>query len=325
MERYQLIDSLLSDGKIVPFDDILSFLRIELRDAKLSESSVRRDIRYMRDELSAPLAYDDKNHGWKYTKPFHFPVQTFSDDEILFLHLMRKLLAQHASDDVLYKSFDTLLQKITPKLDSSEERSSEESLLDRFFVPARPKFLIKPGVSEKVLYALKHNVLLDFYYNSRWEPEERHRRIMPFQIVIDEGALYLYGAKKSPNPNPRLFKLSKMHNVELLLSETFVLPKNFRFHEDFEKGRFGAFQYDEWYEFKIEFYGEARGHVRDFLWADDQTIEENQKEEKTTLTFTSSQWIPIIHWVLSFGKNAKPIALDWFVAEIENEKLKDEN
>ncbi|MBR1403532.1 MAG: WYL domain-containing protein [Treponema sp.] len=214
---------------------------------------------------------------------------------------------------MLYKSFDTLLQKITPKQD-------EEFLLDRFFVPARPKFLIKPGVSEKVLYALTHNVLLDFYYNSRWEPEERHRRIMPFQIVIDEGALYLYGAKKSPNPNPRLFKLSKMHNVELLSSESFDLPENFRFHEEFEQGRFGAFQYDEWYEFKIEFYGEARAHVRDFVWADDQTI-----EEKTTLTFTSSQWIPIVHWVLSFGKNAKPIEPDWFVAEIENGKLKDEN
>ena len=74
IERYQLIDSLLSDGKIVPFDDILSFLRSELRDEKLSESSVRRDIRYMRESLSAPLAYDDKNHGWKYTKPFQFPA-----------------------------------------------------------------------------------------------------------------------------------------------------------------------------------------------------------------------------------------------------------
>ena len=236
IERYQLIDSLLADGKIVPFDDILSFLWSELRDEKLSESSVRRDIRYMRESLSAPLAYDEKNHGWKYIKPFQFPAQGFSDDEILSLHLMRKLLAQHASGDVLYKSFDTLLQKITPKLKNEEsgsgenelpfgDDSQETSLLDRFFVPERPKFLMKPGVSEKVLYALKHNVLLDFYYNSRWEPQERHRRIMPFQIVIDEGALYLYGAKKSPNPNPRLFKLSKMHNVELLLSETFVLPK----------------------------------------------------------------------------------------------------
>ena len=79
MERYQLIDSLLADGKIVPFDDILASLRSELRETKLSESSVRRDIRYMRDELFAPLAYDEKNHGWKYTKPFHFPVQSFSE------------------------------------------------------------------------------------------------------------------------------------------------------------------------------------------------------------------------------------------------------
>ena len=128
IERYQLIDSLLADGKIVPFDDILVFLRSELRETKLSESSVRRDIRYMRDELFAPLMYDEKNHGWKYTKPFQFPAQGFSDDEILSLPLMRKLLAQHASDDVFYKSFDSLLQKITPKL-----KNEESSFLERFF------------------------------------------------------------------------------------------------------------------------------------------------------------------------------------------------
>ncbi len=86
---------LFSAGKLVSFDEILDFLRKELRDPKLSESSVRRDFTYMKEELDAPLEYDKKNHGWKYTKPFKFPSESFTEDEILSLHLIKALLAQY--------------------------------------------------------------------------------------------------------------------------------------------------------------------------------------------------------------------------------------
>jgi predicted DNA-binding transcriptional regulator YafY len=201
LERFRLIDSLLSSGETVSFDDILEKLRSILRDPALSESTLRRDFRYMKNELAAPLEYDAKKYGWHYTKAFKLPSEGFSEEEILSLHLMRRLLAQHSSEDSFYKTFDSILEKITPK---------DLSLPVRFYIPSRPKCVIEEGVSEKVLHALKNNFMLDFYYNSKWEPEERHRRIMPFQIVIDEGSLYLYGAKQSNNPNPRLFNLSKM-------------------------------------------------------------------------------------------------------------------
>ena len=60
LERFHLIDNILADGEIVPFETILEILRHELRDELLSESSLRRDIRYMKNELGAPLAYDKK-------------------------------------------------------------------------------------------------------------------------------------------------------------------------------------------------------------------------------------------------------------------------
>ena len=169
---------------------------------------------------------------------------------------------------------------------------------------------------EKVLEAIKNNYLLDFNYFSKWEPEERHRKVMPFQLVFDDGSLYLYGASKNPRvPGPRLYKLSKMHDVQVITSKTFELPANFRFHENFEKGRFGAFQYDEAYDFKLEFSGDARSIVRECIWADNQIIEENQKAATTTISFTSSQWIPIFRWLLSFGENARPLEPDWLVEQ----------
>ena len=314
LERFRLIDSLLADGEVLPFEKILDSLRLELCDDLLSESSLRRDFRYMKNELGAPLAYDKKRHGWYYTKPYKLPAEAFSDDEILYLKLIRGLVNQNSNDDFLYKTFDKLLNKIIPAPSTpSHAELVSASLCDRFYIAPRPKQLIDEGLVEKILEAIKNNYLLDFNYFSKWEPEERHRKIMPFQLVFDSGSLFLYGAGSKTPENPRLFKLSKMHNVQVITSKTFELPANFRFHENFEKGRFGAFQYDEAYDFKIEFSGDARSIVRECIWADNQILEENQKEGTTTISFSSSQWIPVFRWLLSFGENARPLDPDWLV------------
>ena len=330
LERFHLIDNILADGEIVPFETILEILRHELRDELLSESSLRRDFRYMKNELGAPLEYDKNAHGWHYTKPFKLPTEAFSDDEILYFKLIRALVNQNSNDDFLFKSFDKLLNKITPEksvavlelknavVTESEKavvEPVETTLQDRFYIAPRPKQLIDEGVVEKIIEAVKNNYLLDFNYYSKWEPEERHRKIMPFQLVFDGGSMFLYGAGRKTPENPRLFKLSKMHNVQVITSQTFELPANFRFHENFEKGRFGAFQYDETYDFKLEFSGDARSTVRECIWADNQIIEENPKENKTIISFTSSQWEPIQKWLLSFGEKARPLEPDWFVKE----------
>ena len=72
---------------------------------------------------------------------------------------------------------------------------------------------------------------------------------------------------------------------------------------------------NDYFDFKIEFYGEARKLVHEFVWSDNQQLEENNEKNMTTLTFTSSQWLPVQRWLLSFGADAKPIEPDWFVAE----------
>ena len=121
LERFRLIDSMLSDGEVLPFEKILDSLRLELCDGLLSESSLRRDFRYMKNQLGAPLAYDKKRHGWHYTKPFKLPAEGFSDDEILYLELMKSLVNQNSNDDFLYKAFDKLLNKIIPERQAEKE------------------------------------------------------------------------------------------------------------------------------------------------------------------------------------------------------------
>ena len=66
----------------------------------------------------------------------------------------------------------------------------------------------------------------------------------------------------------------------------------------------------------------ARSIIREDIWADNQTIEIDKKEGAVKLVFTTSQWIPVLRWMLSFGENARPLEPDWFVEEWKTNIIK---
>ncbi len=83
-----------------------------------------------------------------------------------------------------------------------------------------------------------------------------------------------------------------------------------------------------WYV--IDFYGDARQYVKDRIWADDQKITDFDKEDRTRIEFTSTQFLSIQEWVLAKGGNAIPREPQWLVEEwqdqikqmVKNTKLK---
>ena len=58
MHRFQLIDRLICEEDYPSFYFILEELRKLLKDEKFSEPTLRRDLRYMRKTLGAPIVYD---------------------------------------------------------------------------------------------------------------------------------------------------------------------------------------------------------------------------------------------------------------------------
>lgn len=313
-DRYILIDNILSSGDIYPFSYILNTLRETLRDNKYSPSTLRRDIEYMQNRLGAPIKYDKTKNGWHYTQVYNLPLKSISSTELEKLAILKKLLTQFNYEDSIYKGVEELITKLYPSTNNME-------FMDRIEIPKKPKPIFDKSILDIILEALHENYLLDFTYKSRWDPDKTHRKVMPFQLVIDDGLLFLYAGDIKNSKDIRLYKISKIQNLSII-KKTFTLPENYRFKEDFEKGRWGAFQYDETYEYKIEFYNDARNFLKEKLWADDQVLIDDNVNNITTMTFSSSQWIPIRHWLLSFGGNAKPIEPDWFVKEWENEVIK---
>jgi len=57
-ERFYKIDQMISDRKVVPFDDFLDELEV-------SRATLKRDFQYLRDRLNAPIIWDRDLGGYR--------------------------------------------------------------------------------------------------------------------------------------------------------------------------------------------------------------------------------------------------------------------
>lgn len=129
-------------------------------------------------------------------------------------------------------------------------------------------------------------------------------------MLLENGTCYLYGYDEEKRED-RLFVLRRMEEIQHVNHEKFDLPADFEFSLRYGSSKFGAYTFKTPVKYKIEFYGNTQVWIKENKWADDQEIKET--DEKTTLSFTSSQDDKILEWILSCGADAKPVAPENFV------------
>ena len=127
-------------------------------------------------------------------------------------------------------------------------------------------------------------------------------------VLLDNGPDLRLDEEKQDD---RLFVLRRMEEIRHVNNEKFDLPAEYEFPLKHGFSKFGAYTFKEPIKYKIEFYGNTQIWISENKWADDQVLEVS--ENKTTLTFTSSQDDKILEWILSCGSDAKPIEPNEFV------------
>lgn len=160
---------------------------------------------------------------------------------------------------------------------------------------------------------MQENIIVDFEYSGRWNPEPIRRRVAPYQILMDEGLCFLFGYDLNKKA-VRLFALNRMKDC-VVTDEHFEIPDDFEFSSYCGGGKFGAFMSDDSVDFIIDFYGDARPYVKERLWADNQKFTDFEDEEKTRIEFSSTQVLKVMEWILAQGANAVPQSPQWFAAD----------
>ncbi|MBQ5471891.1 MAG: WYL domain-containing protein [Treponema sp.] len=200
----------------------------------------------------------------------------------------------------LYESVVDLVYFLQPEIVKSDKIFTS----GRVVVSPQMEYDINTQNWEKVYDALQKNHKLRFRYTKPYTNNEAQRIVWPFQLILDNGSVYLFAYSEYADA-VLLYDLNYMADV-VVLNKEFKLPKDYDINNYSGGGRLGAYKGDKIEKYKIRFTGYAKEWMKNHKLADDQTFKED--EESTTVLFTSSQFDKVLELILSWGRQAEPLA-----------------
>lgn len=263
------------------------------RDLALIGAAGERIITFDKHKLTFKMHKD-----WKKAK--HIKIDPMTDYGTL--GILKSLLNQYRNTPLYAKVIERVRELANMPIED----------FSRIAVPPKPEYNKEDQKKfSKIFDYMIQDCKIQFYYKGRWHGEERKNRIVrPYQLLLENGTCYLYGYDEEKRED-RLFVFRRMEEIRHVNHEKFDLPADFEFSLRYGSSKFGAYTFKTPVKYKIEFYGNTQVWIKENKWADDQEIKET--DEKTTLSFTSSQDDKILEWILSCGADAKPVAPENFV------------
>ncbi len=121
-ERFYKIELLLRSRGCVSFQALQDELDV-------SPATLKRDLQYLRDRLSAPIVYDRFDNGYRFEQSDvarqELPGLWFSEKEITALLTMHQLMAGLDDDGVLSRHLQPMMEKLQGMLGTDESEARE--------------------------------------------------------------------------------------------------------------------------------------------------------------------------------------------------------
>ncbi|MEP6875056.1 MAG: WYL domain-containing protein [Burkholderiales bacterium] len=189
-ERFYKIELLLRSRGCVSF----AALQEEL---SVSPATLKRDLQYLRDRLSAPIVYDVSSNGYRFAAPtsnasaarHELPGLWFSENEIHALLTMHQLLAGLDDDGVLARHLQPLMEKLQGMLGTDESAARE--LMRRVKVIGTARRRVPSKHFELLGSALMQRRRLHLRYFKRSDQSFSEREVSPQRLVNYRSTWYL--------------------------------------------------------------------------------------------------------------------------------------
>ena len=231
-----------------------------------------------------------------------FVTKHYSEEIQKDLNLIASLggVLQQFKNTPLFENVADLIYFLQPEIAKNDDVFSS----GRVIVSPQMEYSVNQHNWDRVYEAMEKNHKLRFRYTKPYTDNEKRRTVWPYELILDNGTVYLFAYSEYADL-VLLYDLNYMTDV-VVLNEEFKLPKDFDISNYSGGGRLGAFKGDKIEKFKIRFTGYAKNWIKEHKWADDQTFKED--EESTTITFQSSQFERVLEMILSWGRQAEPLA-----------------
>jgi predicted DNA-binding transcriptional regulator YafY len=214
-ERFYKIELLLRGRGCVSFAQLQDELSV-------SPATLKRDLQYLRDRLSAPIVYDAFDNGYRFDtgaanpsapKRQELPGLWFSENEIHALLTMHQLLAGLDDDGVLARHLQPLMEKLQGMLGTDE--SEARSLMRRVKVIGTARRRVPSRHFELLGSALMQRRRVRLRYFKRSDRSESEREVSPQRLINYRSTWYL-DAWCHASKGLRRFALDAVREASLL-------------------------------------------------------------------------------------------------------------
>jgi predicted DNA-binding transcriptional regulator YafY len=255
----------------------------------------------MRDELSAPVAYDALRHGYYYSEPnFSLPAMNISESDLFTICVVRTLLMQYRNTP-LYEKLSSVVNKIAESL--PDQTSINPSwMTDRILVFPEPVTKVRSAIWDTLAKAIRDNRRVSLIHEAPGSAatSEGERTVDPYYLVSYKGEWYL-NTYCHLRKSLRTFGVSRISKAKLL-DETFTMPAEMTPAKIFGD-QFGIIWKPDFHTVRIQFTPMVAPYIRERQWHPAQTIKE-YRGGGLILEFKTNHLNEVKDWVLSWGGGA---------------------
>jgi predicted DNA-binding transcriptional regulator YafY len=217
--RFYKIELLLRSRGCVSF----AALQAELG---VSPATLKRDLQYLRDRLSAPIVYDATSNGYRFSaapagaasSPRHeLPGLWFSENEIHAMLTMHQLLAGLDDDGVLARHLQPLMEKLQGMLGT--DASTARELMRRVKVIGTARRRVPSKHFELLGSALLQRRRVKLNYFKRSDRSTSEREVSPQRLVNYRNTWYM-DAWCHASDGLRRFALDAIRAADILEAKT---------------------------------------------------------------------------------------------------------
>ena len=217
-ERFYKIELLLKSRGCVSFAALLDELAV-------SPATLKRDLQYLRDRMSAPIVYNALDNGYRFADAaqagpagaraaqHELPGLWFSENEIHAMLTMHQLLAGLDDDGVLARHLQPLMDKLQGMLGTDAAQARE--LMRRIKVIGTARRRVPSRHFELLGGALVQRKRVWLHYFKRSDRSLSEREVSPQRLVNYRNTWYL-DAWCHASDGLRRFALDAMREAKVL-------------------------------------------------------------------------------------------------------------
>jgi len=306
--RLQGIHHALKEGRHPNASSLASELSV-------STKTVQRDLDYLRDELSAPIEWDRRENGYRYTRAdYVLPFLPVDGKDLFAIGVAAQVLGLLGAAP-LARDLKACYARLAPLMPPAV-RLHPDTVMEMLALRANAFRPVRDETWQAVVDCLQRGVSLSARYRHPGEPAGERRVLRPYALILS-GRDWMLLALESTGGPVKSFYLARLEGASAT-EERYAIPKDFD-PEAFYRDTFGLFVGGgKPFRFRVRFSKEAAGDVREIRFHPRQRLEDGP-HGSVILELPVRSVREARRFVLGYGKDALALGPEELVEDLGRE------